>query len=520
MRRGLRPSWLAFVLVLLVAAAVSVQSGAARVAVPSPGGLRAGAGPAFEPFLRPPLLHPLGPASRSLRPNGVARASTVITGSITAGGPALQVTIPNAGDTAQITFSGTAGERVSLNLFADSILYSYVSFSGPASTWSSSYVFTSGKFYEPLTLTAGGTYTITIDPQGNTGSISLQLYDVPADPSGSITPGGAPVSVTTTAPGENASYTFTATAGQRISMRADSGTLTSPCSCGGIEYVRLLDPNNQNFASAGPLGSNSWDFVDVQTLSAGTYTVLVDPPGDAYGQTTIHLYDVPPDLTTPPMVVNGSPRTITLGTPGQNALFPFHGQGGARVTLQWSGSTISGTQYKIEDPNGNELAGTNWEPPGTASISATLTAGTSDNYKIYVNPFADATGNVTLTLTGPSSQENGCGLSGIFGTFRLAKCGSAMLMDPVNTLTGAYQAQETDVSVPGTGVPFTWTRSYTSSDPTVGRLGQGWTDSLAASLAIQPNGDVNVHSEDGQQVYYTKQPDGSFVGAAGAQATL
>src|ERR671925_40293 len=220
------------------------------------------------------------------------------------------------------------------------------------------------------------------------------------------------------------------------------------------------------------------------------------------------------------MVVNGSPRTITLGTPGQNALFPFHGQGGQRVTLAWSGSTISGTQYKIEDPNGNTLVGTGWEPPGPASITTTLTAGTSDNYKIFVNPFADATGNVTLTLTGTSPQETGCGFGGVYFSARLAKCGSAILLDPVNTLTGAFQAEETDVSLPGAGVPFTWTRSYTSSDQTVGRLGQGWTDSLSASLAIQQNGDVIVHSEDGQQVYYTKQPDGSFVGAAGAQATL
>src|ERR671924_77609 len=522
MRRGPRPSWLGLALVLAVAGVVGVQSGAARVAAPSSGGSKAGSGVAFEPFLRPPLLHPIGPARRSLptlRPKGVSRASTVITGSITAGGAPLVVTIPSAGDTAAITFSGTAGERVSLNAFSDSILYSWFSFSGPGPSWSSGYVFTSGKFYEPVTLSATGTYTISIDPQGNTGSVSLQLYDVPADPSGSITPGGAPVSVTTTAPGQNASYSFTATQGQRVSLRVDTGTITSPCSCAGIEYVRIMN-GGQTIGGTSPLGGNSWDFIDVRTLNAGTYQVVVDPPGDAYGQTTLRLYDVPPDLTSPPLVVNGGSRTITLGTPGQNALFPFHGQGGQTVTLQWSTSTISGTQYKIEDPNGNELRGTNWEPPGTASITTTLTAGTSDNYKIYVNPFADATGNVTLTLTGTSPQETGCGLSGVFFGARLAKCGSVMLNDPVNTLTGAFENQATDAALPGTGVPFTWTRSYTSSDQTVGRLGRGWSDSLSASLAIQQNGDVLVHSEDGQQVYFTKQPDGSFVGAAGALATL
>src|SRR5919109_4623236 len=123
----------------------------------------------------------------------------------------------------------------------------------PCPAWISCYVFTGGKFSEPVTLSATGTYTISIDPQGNTGSVSLQLFDVPADPSGSITPGGAPVSVTTTAPGQNASYSFTATQGQRVSLRVDTGTITSPCSCAGIEYVRIMN-GGQTIGGGSPLG--------------------------------------------------------------------------------------------------------------------------------------------------------------------------------------------------------------------------------------------------------------------------
>jgi RHS repeat-associated protein len=119
----------------------------------------------------------------------------------------------------------------------------------------------------------------------------------------------------------------------------------------------------------------------------------------------------------------------------------------------------------------------------------------------------------------PPEQNYTCNDPGIYGS-KLAKCASTTSAEPVNTLTGAFEDQVTDVSLPGTGIPFTFTRSYTSADPTVVRMGQGWTDSLSASLAIQGNGDVLVRAEDGQQVYYTKQPDGSFVGAAGAQATL
>jgi len=90
----------------------------------------------------------------------------------------------------------------------------------------------------------------------------------------------------------------------------------------------------------------------------------------------------------------------------------------------------------------------------------------------------------------------------------------------VNTLTGAFITQVEDVSTPGTGVPFAWGRSYTSSDPNVGRLGPGWTDSYSTSLLVQPSGDVTLRGDEGQQIEYAKQTDGSFVGAPGSLSTL
>lgn len=92
--------------------------------------------------------------------------------------------------------------------------------------------------------------------------------------------------------------------------------------------------------------------------------------------------------------------------------------------------------------------------------------------------------------------------------------------DPVNSATGSFDYEETDISLPGIGIPFTFTRYYNSVDVSKGHQGQGWTDSLAASLAIQANGDVVLRGEDGQQEYYTKQQDGSFVGEAGTLSML
>jgi len=97
---------------------------------------------------------------------------------------------------------------------------------------------------------------------------------------------------------------------------------------------------------------------------------------------------------------------------------------------------------------------------------------------------------------------------------------TADLADPVNSATGSFNHAEADLNLPGTGVPFAFTRYYDSLDVTTGELGTGWSDTFAASLAIRANGDISVHGEDGQQVEYVKQPDGSFVGAAGSRSTL
>jgi YD repeat-containing protein len=96
----------------------------------------------------------------------------------------------------------------------------------------------------------------------------------------------------------------------------------------------------------------------------------------------------------------------------------------------------------------------------------------------------------------------------------------ACLEDPVNSATGAFTHAEDDLALPGIGVGFDFRRVYNSLDPTPGPLGAGWTHSYNASLTVKASGDVTLRGEDGQQIEYTKQQDGSFVGAAGALSTL
>ncbi len=92
--------------------------------------------------------------------------------------------------------------------------------------------------------------------------------------------------------------------------------------------------------------------------------------------------------------------------------------------------------------------------------------------------------------------------------------------EPVNTATGSYYTQVTDLDLPGIGIPFAFERTYNSSDATVGEFGQGWTHAYAASLTVVGSGDVTVRWGTGQLFTFRLNADGSFTGAPGALSTL
>ncbi len=91
--------------------------------------------------------------------------------------------------------------------------------------------------------------------------------------------------------------------------------------------------------------------------------------------------------------------------------------------------------------------------------------------------------------------------------------------EPVNTATGAYTSVATDARLAGLGIPFSFTRTYSSDDAYSGPLGPGWTDNLNTFLI--PGGDsVTLTSGDGQVSQFTQNADGSYTGAAGVRSTL
>jgi YD repeat-containing protein len=198
---------------------------------------------------------------------------------IVAGGPSLNVQLASPGQNALLTFADAAGQRVSLRV-------TNASFSGGpgCDTWvsilkppddseiaASKTCMESGGFMEPITLSATGTHTVFANPQlAVTGNVTLQLYDVTNDVTGSLTVGGAAVPVTINSPGQKASFTFSGTAAQQATVRITGNAM-------GSTTVTLKKPDGST-ATSTKSAAASFNLA-TQTLVDGTYEVIVDPTG-------------------------------------------------------------------------------------------------------------------------------------------------------------------------------------------------------------------------------------------------
>ena len=104
-------------------------------------------------------------------------------------------------------------------------------------------------FIDLLTLPTTGTYTIVVDPVSlAVGSLTLTLYSVPADTTGTVTIGGSAAAVTLGTPGQNGTLTFSGTASQQVTVRMTSNTF-------GWITVRLKKPDGSLLTSQNYFGN-------------------------------------------------------------------------------------------------------------------------------------------------------------------------------------------------------------------------------------------------------------------------
>jgi subtilisin family serine protease len=345
--------------------------------------------------------------------SGAGTGAATVTGSaiqtypIVPGGDPVAVTTSAPDQNARLAFDGTAGQRVSLKLTNVTIgtsgcCSSKISMTGPTggTVLAPTNFGTSGGFVDTKTLSLTGSYTILLDPQGAaTGDVTVTLYDVPPDSLGSIEPGGDPVTATTTVPGQNARLAFQGVAGRQVSVKLTGVTIGS--SANGSAKISILKPDGSTLLAPTAFGT-SGGFVDAKTLPvSGSYTVLLDPQSNAVGSATVTLYDVPPDAAAA-IVPGGSPVSVTMGVPGQDAYLSFDGIAGRRISVKLTNVTIGSsccTSAKVSllRPDGTVLVSADYfgTSGGYVDVKTLPVTGT---YKIFLDPQSNATGSATVTL--------------------------------------------------------------------------------------------------------------------------
>ncbi len=253
-------------------------------------------------------------------------------------------------------------------------------------------------FIEPVSLTTSGTYTLFIDPaDAEVGSVRVRVWTV-TDLVGPITPGGTAVASVIAIPGQNASYTFTGTVGQRVSVTA-IGSLSG--TYGGFSQTEFNLSGPGGTVASILLSQSPNSIIDTVTLTAaGTYTLVLDPVSDLTGTVNLQVYNVT-DLTGN-LTVGATPTVVPFTTPGQNATYTFSGNSGDNLRVTQSASTLNGGgNLTVEHPTGTGLTGSGLGLPACVNIP-TLTS--TDEGSVILNPTALTTGNLSIGIEVQAGQ--------------------------------------------------------------------------------------------------------------------
>jgi RHS repeat-associated protein len=249
-------------------------------------------------------------------------------------------------------------------------------------------VFGPTGFRDVFTLPTTGMYTFVVDPRvQQTGSVTFLLAAV-ADNTGT-TEVGTPTTVVTTTIGENATRTFTGTAGQKLVFHVSGNTFSE-----GVDLAVRPPGGGSAVASLSVFGPTG--FRDVFSLpTTGTYTFEVDPRVQQTGSVTFLLAAVADNTGTTQI---GTPTDIVTTTIGENATRTFTGTAGQRLTLAVSGNTFSdGVDLTVRPPGGGSAVAS-LSVFGPTGFRDPFTLPSTGTYTVTIDPRLQQLGSLTFLL--------------------------------------------------------------------------------------------------------------------------
>ncbi|HEX6871133.1 MAG TPA: VWD domain-containing protein, partial [Micromonosporaceae bacterium] len=205
-----------------------------------------------------------------------------------------------------------------------------------------------------------------------------------------------PTTVSIGSPGGIAQTTFDGEAGRRVYVDVRSQGL--PDQCG----VLALKAASGRMLAGGCLRAGQGEIDGTLLPDTGTYTIVVDPAGDATGTATVTITSTVDQVAT--VAADGPPVTLTIPAAGAVARAMFSATAGSRIYLEITGSTLPdqcGVPVVV-GPSGSAVDIGCLRGP-TVTLDA-ITLASTGQYRIEVDPAGAGTGQLTVRLRSTQNQ--------------------------------------------------------------------------------------------------------------------
>ena len=236
-----------------------------------------------------------------------------------------------------------------------------------------------------------GTYAVTLVPTAATTQSAFKLSLLQG---GAIQIDGAPADVAIANPGEAARLTFAGVAGENLGLGV-SGVVAQSSAIGeherrGVQagwlVARIDGLRRRRYACA----------ANLENLPVtGTYTVIVQPANGATGTQRVWL-----SRDAGGVLASGTPASVALSRPGQNARLTFAGTAGSLLSLQVRGVATNpsgqGLPVVVNQPSKQLVAYTHLTGAGQTLVTPPLPV--TGTYTVFIEPEPAAQAAATATM--------------------------------------------------------------------------------------------------------------------------
>jgi large repetitive protein len=242
-----------------------------------------------------------------------------------------------------------------------------------------------------------GTYSVTISPGGSGQATMAFTATLSQDVSGTLSL-SMPLNLNLASSGQSATLSFTLNSQQTVGVYLSSLSL-SPTNTAMTAYVY-----NSSGTQVATGSTTTGTTLNLQSLAAGTYSVVVTPAYPAIGSLQVTLEPQTGGL----LPADGSSSNYSTPGVAQNAYFSFSGSAGqsmslALTNLVLSPSSISYVMVNISNPSGSSFTSSMCSVSSLGCELHLRNLPQTGTYSVVM--FPGASGQATMSFTASLSQD-------------------------------------------------------------------------------------------------------------------